>query len=105
MNVHIFGAISSPAVANYCLHKTAEDGRAPFGDKVTDFLRTNFYVDDGLTSIPTVPEAFKLIEDSQALCTSAKLRLHKFACNCKDVFEALPKDDRAKDLKEPRPPS
>jgi len=29
---------------------------------------------------------------------SAKLRLHKFASNRKDVLEALPKDDRAKDL-------
>ena len=100
MNVHLFGAISSPAVANYCLHKTAEDGRAQFGDKVADFLRKNFYVDDGLTSVPTVPEAIKLIEDSQALCTSAKLRLHKFASNRKDVLEALSKDDRAKDLKD-----
>ena len=100
MNVHFFGAISSPAVANYCFHKTAEDGRAQFGDKVADFLRRNFYVDDGLTSVPTVTEAIKLIEDSQALCTSAKLRLHKFASNHKDVLEALPKDDRAKDLKD-----
>ena len=100
MNVHLFGAISSPAVANYCLHKTAEDGRAQFGDKAADFLRRNCYVDDGLTSVPTVPEAIKLIEDSQALCTSAKLGLHKFASNRKDVLEALPKDDRAKDLKD-----
>ena len=100
MNVHLFGAISSPAVANYCLHKTAEDGRAQFGDKVADFLCRNFYVDDGLTPVPTVPEAIKLIEDSQALCTSAKLRLHKFASNRKDVLETLPTDDRAKDLKD-----
>ena len=49
---------------------------------------------------PTVPEAIKLIEDSQALCTSAKLRLHKFASNRKDVLETLPTDDRAKDLKD-----
>ena len=100
MNVHLFGAISSPAVANYRLHKTAEDGRARFGDKVANFLRRDFYVDDGLTSVPTVPEAIKLIEDSQALCMSAKLRLHKFSSNRKDVLEALPKDDRTKDLKD-----
>ena len=31
---------------------------------------------------------------------SAKLRLHKFASNLKDVLEALPKDDQAKDLKD-----
>ena len=44
--------------------------------------------------------ALELIEDSQALCASAKLRLHKFASNRKDILEALPKDDRARDLKD-----
>lgn len=81
MNVHLFGAVSSPAVANYSLHKTAETGRAKFGDKAADFLCRNFYVDDGLTSVPAISEAIELIEDSQALCASAKLRLHKFASN------------------------
>ena len=52
VNVHLFGAVSSPAVANYSLHKTAETGRAKFGDKAADFLCRNFYVDDGLTSVP-----------------------------------------------------
>ena len=100
MNVHLFGAVSSPTIANYSLHKTAETGRAEFGDKAADFLRRNFYVDDGLTSVPTTSEAVELIENSQALCASAKLRLHKFASNRKDVLVALPKDDRAKDLKD-----
>ena len=40
----------------------------------------------------------KLMEDSQAQC--AMLRPHKFRSNLKDVLEALPKDDRAKDLKD-----
>ena len=96
-----FGAIVSPevAVANYCFHKTVEDGRARFGDEDADFLRGNFYFDDGLTSVPTIAEAIKLIEDSQALWTCAKLRFHKFASSPKDVLEALPKDDWAQDLK------
>ena len=64
MNVHFFGAVSSPAVANHSLHKTAESGRAAFGDKAVDFLCRHFYVDDGLTSFPTISEAIELIEDS-----------------------------------------
>ena len=100
MNVHLFGAVSSPAVANHSLHKTAESGRAEFGDKVADFLCRNFYVDDGLTLVPTISEAIELIEDSQAFSASAKLRLHKFASNRKDVLETLPKHDRARDLKD-----
>ena len=86
MNVHLFGAVSSPAVA--------------VGDEAANVLRRNFYVDDGLTSVLTVLEAVTLIESSQAICASAKLRLHKFASNCKKVLEALPPGDRAKDLKD-----
>ena len=60
MNVHLFGAVSSPAIANYSLHKTAETGRAEFGDKAADFLRRNFYVEDGLTSELLLLEKVKL---------------------------------------------
>ena len=42
MNVHLFGAVWSPAVANYCLHETAEDGCVQFGDKAADFLWRDF---------------------------------------------------------------
>ena len=63
LNVHLFGAVSSPAVANYSLHKTAETGRAKFGDKAADFLCRNLYVDDDLTSVPTISETIELIED------------------------------------------
>ena len=99
MNVHLLGAMSSPAVTNFNLHKTTEIDRAEFGDEAANFPRRNFYVDDGLTSVPTVQEAVTSIESSQAICASAKLRLHKFASNCKKVLEALPPEDRAKNLK------
>ena len=79
INVHLFEAVSSPAVANYSLHKTAETGRAEFGDKAGDFMCRNFYVDDGVTAVPTISEAMELIGNSQALFASAKLRLHKFS--------------------------
>ena len=47
-----------------------------------------------------VQEAVTLVKSSQAICASAKLRLHKFASNCKEVLETLPPEDRAKDLKD-----
>ena len=52
MNVQLFGAVSSPAVANFSLHWTAESGRAEFGDEAANFIPRNFYVDDDLTSVP-----------------------------------------------------
>lgn len=100
MRVHLFGAISSPAVANFCLLKTAEEGRSKYGDEAADFLCRNFYVDDGLKSVPTSQEAVELIKNSQAMCSESKLRLHKFASNDKAVLTSVPNHDRAKSLKD-----
>ena len=100
MNVHLFGAASSPGVANFCLHQTAQAHRQEFGDEASDFLLRDFYVDDGLKSVSTVEQALKLIQCTQAMCAKDNLRLHKFASNSKDVLEALPANDRAKDLKD-----
>ena len=100
MNVHLFGAASSPGVANFCLHQTAETHRKEFGDIASDFLLRDFYVDDGLKSIPTAQQALQLINDSQTMCAKDNLRLHKFASHCKEVLEVLPANNRAKDLKD-----
>ena len=51
MNVHLFGAVSSPGVANFGLRATAETGRGQFGQAAADFLQQDFYVDDGLRVI------------------------------------------------------
>lgn len=100
MNVHLFGAASSSGVANFCLHQTAETHRKELGDIASGFLLRDFYVDDGLKSVPTAQQALQLIKDSQTMCAKDNLRLHKFASNCKEVLEVLPADDRAKDLKD-----
>ena len=73
MNVHLFGAASSPGVANFCLHQTAETHRQEFGDNASDFLLRDFYVDDGLKSVSTVEQALQLIKCSQAMCASNNL--------------------------------
>ena len=71
-----------------------------FGDEAANFISRNFYVDDDLTSVPSVQEAVTLVKSSQAICASAKLRLHKFASNCKEVLETPPPEDHVKDLKD-----
>ena len=100
MDVHLFGAVSSPGVANFSLRQTEESGQEQYGDDAAHFLRKDFYVDDGLKSLSTVEEAIKLIKSSQAVCAAARLRLHKFASNRKEVLEALPMDDHAKGFKD-----
>ena len=52
MKVHLFGNTSSPAVATFGLRKTAQFGEAEFGSDAKEFVDKNFYVDDGLKSMP-----------------------------------------------------
>ena len=42
ISVHLFEVVSSPAVGNYSLHKTAETGHAEFGDKAVDFCARTY---------------------------------------------------------------
>ena len=83
MNIHLFGAASSPGVANFCLRQTGESKRQQYGDEAADFLKREYYVDDGLTSVPTVEKAIEIIKKSQEMCPSDNLRLHEFASNKK----------------------
>ena len=41
----------------------ANDNEKEIGSTAADFVRDDFYVDDGLKSIPSVGEAVKLIKD------------------------------------------
>ena len=100
MNAHLFGAISSPGVANFGLRATAEASREQFGQTAADFLQQDFYVDDGLKSFVTPENAIDVIRNTKAMCAAANLRLHKFASNSKTVLEAMSAEDRSKDLKD-----
>ena len=64
-----------------------------------DFVNRNFYVDDGLASFPTEEEALDMLLRTQTvLKREGRLRFHKFASNSQQVMDALPTEDRAKDL-------
>ncbi len=98
MCVHVFGNSPSPAVATYGLRKTVHSVEV-IGADVKDFIDHDFYVDDGLVSLPTVDEAIDLMKRTQqALRVHGNLRLHKIASNHPDVVAAFPAADRAKDL-------
>ena len=99
-NVHLFGNGPSPAVASYGLKKTASDGEEKFGDAAARFVHRNFYVDDGVTSLPTADEAIELVTTTQKMLAEANLRLHKVISNSVKVMEAFPNEDRGKDLRD-----
>lgn len=64
MTVHLFGAVSSPSIANFALRKTAQDNVCNFPPEVTNTIMKHFYVDDCLKSLPTELEATELITTS-----------------------------------------
>ena len=100
MNVHLFGNGPSPAVATFGLRKTATDGEEKFGREAARFVHRNFYVDDGLTSLPTAKRAIALITTTQAMLATANLRLHKIVSNSVEVMEAFPMEDRGKGVRD-----
>jgi hypothetical protein len=60
----------------------------------------DFYVDDGLTYPPTEKEAITLVKATQAMLATACLRLHKIVSNSVVVMEALPIEDRGKNVQD-----
>lgn len=97
MTAHLFGATSSPSVANFALKKAADDYECE--SDAAKFIRNNFYVDDGLKSVATKEEAVTLIEQSKELCRRGGFNLHKFLSNNKDVLAEISPHERADGVK------
>ncbi|VDI04709.1 Hypothetical predicted protein [Mytilus galloprovincialis] len=65
MCVNVFGNSASPAVATYGLRKTVENSNETFGSDVKTFVNRDFYVDDGLISLPESEQVIDLITRTQ----------------------------------------
>lgn len=98
--VHVFGNTSSPAVATFCLRKTAEVGEQEFGSDAKDFVYNNFYVDDRLKSVAKPAEAIDLLTCTRAMLARANLCLHKIASSHPEVTHAFPREDQASHLRD-----
>lgn len=46
MKAHLFGAVSSPSIANFALRQTADDNQKHYSDEVMKTTKANFYMDD-----------------------------------------------------------
>ncbi|XP_072040583.1 uncharacterized protein [Amphiura filiformis] len=100
MNVHLFEQCP-PACANFGLKRLAEATTKVNMDlAAANFIRQDFYVDDGLSSVPTSKEAIDLIHSTKLICAKGGLRLHKFMSNSKEVMAAIPAEDRAKGIQD-----
>jgi len=95
MSVHIFGAVSSPSIANYALKLTAdrtdEAGKLLAGKTI----RNNFYIDDCLKSCNDVNTAIQFIEDLSDILAEQGFNLTKFVSNHTDFLASVPIHKRA----------
>ena len=96
MNVHLFGAVSSPSCANFCLKKAAEDCINEVGIDTANGLKKNFYVDDCLRSEKTEDLAIERIEGVRRVCHRGGFHLTKFTYNRRNVLNSIPEKERSK---------
>ena len=96
MCVHVFGNSPSPAVVTYGLRRTVEKS----DPDVNKFVNKDFYVDDALTSLPTVKEAVDLLKRTQSDLQTADIKLDKQASNSPEQLAEFPPEQCAKSLKD-----
>ena len=100
MCVHLFGATSSPGVATYGLRRIARDHGGASQTAAVEFIRSSFYVDDGLIAVPTLAEAIQLFQDTKEILGKGGLVCHKVNSNaqaCLDAFAKEVLDDKEDD--------
>ena len=96
--VHVFGHTSSPAVATFGIRHAASLDKAPHREKARDYIRNSFYVDDGLKSETNVHDAVSILRDARVILGRVNMRLHKIVSTHKEVLEAFPPSEIAKDV-------
>ena len=99
MLVHLFGATSSPCCASFALKRTASD-KTGYDVQTIDTVNRNFYVDDCLKSVPTVPEARRLVTQLTDLLAKGGFRLTKWLSNCHEVLKSIPASERSPSVKD-----
>ena len=95
---HLFGATSSPSVANFCLRKTAQLYQEEFDEEVKETVNRNMYVDDMMNSTSTTKKAISLASQLRKLLEKGGFRLTKWYINDREVMATIPESERAKSV-------
>ena len=97
MCVYLFGAVCSPSCANFALKQIANDYQVKFDSITIDTVKNCFYVDDCLTSAPSVSAAKLLMAELKQLLKLGGFNLTKWASNNREVIQAVPLANRSKE--------
>lgn len=95
MQVHLFGATSSPSCTAFALKRTASDNAVNFKPEVISTVNRNFYVDDCLKSLESEKQAVEVSTDLRALLKLGGFRLTKWLSNSRAVLNTIPLSERA----------
>lgn len=98
MNVVIFGACCSPAIANYAIKRTARDNEDSFSEESITAVKQNFYMDDFLRAEDSLEEAITRIEEVTKILKNGGFRLTKWASNNREVLKSVPRIERSKEF-------
>eukprot|EP00057_Strongylocentrotus_purpuratus_P005721 XP_003731624.1 PREDICTED: uncharacterized protein LOC100894126 [Strongylocentrotus purpuratus] len=100
MCVHLFGGTWSPSCCSYALRRTAEDNKGEFSPEAVKAVTRNFYVDDCLISTKDEEDAIRLAQELKGLLEKGGFNLIKWTSNNRKVVEAIPVEDRSKQVKD-----
>ena len=89
MDVHVFGAISSPAVCSYVLQQAARDSGEEADDMVHQIVR-HFYVDNWLVSFKTIEEACSIAHKLTDALEKGGFPLTQWATSSDELRASLP---------------
>ena len=95
-----YGLISIPSIAGYCVKYTAKRNYSRASEDTVRRVEQDFYVDDFITSLPTVEDAKRVAYEVTELLSTTGFTLTKFASNSLEVLESIGQDRLAPTLKE-----
>ena len=81
MNVHLFGKIDSPCIANWTVKRSAKDQSELYDTVSIKTIEENFYMDDFLSLFHDTAEAIKMCNNVINILSQGGFRLYKFILN------------------------
>ncbi|XP_068207499.1 uncharacterized protein [Palaemon carinicauda] len=92
MAVHLFGACSSPSIANFVLKQTASDFGNEFSEGARFTVANNFYVGDCLRAEDCKDALLVNLLEVKELCKKGGFTLTKFSSPCVEVMSSIPRE-------------
>lgn len=94
----MFGATSSPSIANFGLRKTAELNWEGFERETVETVKRSMYVDDMMKSTSTTEKSIVVVSQLRELLARGGFRLTKWYSNDREVLAAIPESERTKSV-------